>query len=171
VLGAAGGVGSIMIQLAKALTRLRVIATASRDESADWARRMGADDVINHQHLREETRRVAPMGVDYLLSPHSQGNIDTYAAIMRPFGRIAAIDSPPSVDLLPLKEKSITWHWEMMFTRPLYQTDDMSEQQLLLTRAAELVDNASCTPPLRARSTTSAPRDYDKPTETSNPGA
>jgi zinc-binding alcohol dehydrogenase family protein len=140
VLGAAGGVGSIMIQLAKALTDVRVIATASREDSAQWARQMGADAVINHHNLRDEAREIAPGGIDYLFSPHSQGNIDNFAAIMRPFGRITAIDEPPNLDLVPLKQKSIAWNWEMMFTRSMFETDDMIEQQRLLTRAAELVD-------------------------------
>jgi NADPH2:quinone reductase len=140
VLGAAGGVGSILIQLAKALTKLRVIGTASRDDSREWATTMGADAVIDHHHLRAEALDVAPDGVDYLFSPHTAGNIDDYAAIVRPFGHITAIDEPPNLDLLPLKDKSIAWHWEFMFTRTKFQTADMVEQQRLLTRAAELVD-------------------------------
>jgi len=140
VLAAAGGVGSIMIQLAKALTRLRVIATASRDESREWAQRMGADAVIDHHHLRDEALAVAPDGIDYLFSPHSQGNITDYAAIVRPFGHITAIDEPPGLDLLELKEKSIAWHWELMFTRSKFETPDMIEQQRLLARTAALVD-------------------------------
>jgi zinc-binding alcohol dehydrogenase family protein len=140
VLGAAGGVGSMMIQLAKARTGVRVIATASRPESADWARRMGADEVVDHHHLAVETRAVSPDGVSYLFSPHSRGNIETYAEIVAPFGHITAIDEPDGLDLLALKEKSIAWHWELMFTRSMFQTPDMIEQQRLLTAAAELVD-------------------------------
>jgi NADPH2:quinone reductase len=140
VLGAAGGVGSIMIQLAKALTGVRVIATASRDDSRAWAYQMGADVVIDHHALRDETLAAAPDGIDYLFSPHSRDNVETYAAIVRPFGHITAIDEPPGLDLLPLKEKSIAWHWELMFTRPLFGYD-LIAQQRLLTRAAELVDN------------------------------
>jgi NADPH2:quinone reductase len=139
VLGAAGGVGSVMIQLAKALTGVRVIATASRDESRQWATSMGADVVINHHELREQALDVAPEGIDYLFSPHSKDNVQTYAAIMRPFGHVTAIDEPDGLDLLPLKEKSIAWHWELMFTRPLFGVD-MQAQQRLLTRAASLVD-------------------------------
>ena len=140
VLGAAGGVGSIMIQLAKALTGVRVIATASRGESRDWALAMGADIVVNHHHLRDETLAAVPGGVDYLFSPHSKGNIEDYAAIVKPFGHITAIDEPPGLDLLALKDKSIAWHWELMFTRAKYQTPDMIEQQRLLAATADLVD-------------------------------
>ncbi len=140
VLGAAGGVGSIMIQLAKALTDARVIATASRDESRAWVEGMGADVVVNHHHLREETLAAAPDGVDYLFSPHSAGNIDVFAAIVKPFGHITAIDEPEGLDLGPLKAKSIAWHWELMFTRPMFETPDMIEQQRLLAATADLVD-------------------------------
>lgn len=140
VLGAAGGVGSIMIQLAKALTGVRVIATASRDESREWARQMGADLVVNHHHLRDETLAAVPGGVDYLFSPHSAGNIDDYEAIVKPFGHITAIDEPEGLELVGLKAKSIAWHWELMFTRAMFETPDMIEQQRLLARTADLVD-------------------------------
>ncbi|MDG4663422.1 zinc-binding alcohol dehydrogenase family protein [Mycobacterium sp. 236(2023)] len=140
VLGAAGGVGSIMIQLAKALTGVRVIATASRDESRAWAQSMGADVVVNHHNLRDETLAVAPGGIDYLFSPHSAGNIGIYAEIVKPFGHITAIDEPTGLDLEPLKAKSIAWHWELMFTRAMFETPDMIEQQRLLAATADLVD-------------------------------
>ncbi|RZT18076.1 zinc-binding alcohol dehydrogenase family protein [Mycobacterium sp. BK558] len=143
VLGGAGGVGSIMIQLAKALTGVRVIATASRDESRAWARQMGADVVVNHHHLRDETLAAVPGGVEYLFSPHSAGNIDDYEAIVRPFGHITAIDEPEGLELVGLKAKSIAWHWELMFTRSMFETPDMIEQQRLLARTAELVDRGT----------------------------
>jgi NADPH2:quinone reductase len=143
VLGAAGGVGSIMIQLAKALTGVRVIATASRDESRQWATSMGADAVVDHHDLRAQTLEVAPDGVDYLFSPHSAGNVDDYAAIVKPFGHITAIDEPPGLDLVGLKAKSIAWHWELMFTRAMFETPDMISQQHLLGSAAALVDDGT----------------------------
>jgi len=139
ILGAAGGVGSIMIQLAKALTELRVIGTASRPESRDWAFRMGADEVIDHHHLVEQAAKAAPNGIDYLFSPHSEGNVDAFGEVLRPFGQIVAIDDPSGVDVLGLKAKSLTWHWAFMFTRALYGFE-MEAQQRLLTRTAELVD-------------------------------
>ncbi|MBX8689858.1 zinc-binding alcohol dehydrogenase family protein [Mycobacterium sp. 20091114027_K0903767] len=140
VLGGAGGVGSIMIQLAKALTDVRVIGTASRPDSRDWVKTMGADVVIDHHHLRDEALATAPDGIDYLFSPHSAGNVDTYAEIVRPFGHITAIDEPDGLDLVALKSKSIAWHWELMFTRSLFGYD-MSYQHDLLTRTAALVDD------------------------------
>ncbi|TFV57887.1 zinc-binding alcohol dehydrogenase family protein [Mycobacterium sp. PS03-16] len=139
VVGAAGGVGSVMIQLAKALTELRVIATASRAPSQAWVREMGADAVVDHHDLEAQAARVAPDGVDYLFSPHSRGNVETYATIVRPFGHITAIDEPEGLDLVALKPKSIAWHWELMFTRPLFGYD-MIAQQKLLAQAADLVD-------------------------------
>ncbi|OMC04471.1 NADPH:quinone reductase [Mycobacterium sp. NS-7484] len=139
ILGAAGGVGSAMIQLAKARTKARVIATASRDESREWCRALGADVVVDHHQLREQVLKVAPDGIDYLFSPHSQGNVQTYADIVRPFGHITAIDEPEGLDLLPLKAKSIAWHWELMFTRSMFD-HDMIAQQRLLTDAAAMAD-------------------------------
>jgi zinc-binding alcohol dehydrogenase family protein len=139
VLGAAGGVGSAMIQLAKKLTGVRVIATASRDDSRDWALSLGADVVIDHHDLEKQALSVAPDGCDYVFSPHSAGNVETYAAITKPFGHITAIDEPEGLELVALKPKSIAWHWELMFTRALFSYD-MIAQQRLLAAAADLVD-------------------------------
>ncbi|WP_344515171.1 zinc-binding alcohol dehydrogenase family protein [Dactylosporangium maewongense] len=134
VLGAAGGVGSMMIQLARALTGLTVIGTASRAESRDWALSLGAHDVVHHDDL--------PAEVDYIFSPSTgrPGLIERFAEILRPGGAITAIDEPAGLDLLPLKAKSISFHWELMFTRPLFQTPDMIAQHELLDRVAALVD-------------------------------
>ncbi|MDG6100807.1 zinc-binding alcohol dehydrogenase family protein [Dactylosporangium aurantiacum] len=134
VLGAAGGVGSMVIQLARALTGLRVVGSASRDESRTWALDLGAHDVVGHDDL--------PEGVDYIFSPNTgaPGLIERFARILRPGGAITAIDEPEGLDLLPLKAKSISFHWELMFTRPLFQTPDMIAQHELLDRVADLVD-------------------------------
>jgi zinc-binding alcohol dehydrogenase family protein len=139
VVGAAGGVGSVLIQLAKKLTGVRVIGTASRDDSRRWAQEMGADVVVDHHHLREQTLDVAPDGVDFVFSPHSAGNVTTYAEITRPFGHVTAIDEPEGLDLVVLKAKSIAWHWELMFTRPMFGYD-MEFQGALLAEAATMVD-------------------------------
>jgi zinc-binding alcohol dehydrogenase family protein len=141
VLGGAGGVGSIMIQLAKELTAVRVLASAARPQSQEWVRELGADEVVDHRDLAAAVTAVAPDGVDYLFTPYSAGNIEAFAAIMRPFGHITAIDDPTNLDLLPLKAKSITWHWELMFTRSMYETPDMIEQRKLLQTVATLVDD------------------------------
>jgi NADPH2:quinone reductase len=140
LMGAAGGVGSVMIQLVKQLTRLRVMGTASRPESRDWVTALGADVVVDHHDLVNSVRAHGADEVDYIFSPHSAGNIDAYAELIRPFGEIAAIDEPEGLDILPLKSKSAAWHWEFMFTRSMLETPDMIEQKHLLSRVAELVD-------------------------------
>ncbi|MGW4464301.1 zinc-binding alcohol dehydrogenase family protein [Micromonospora sp. NPDC004704] len=139
VLGAAGGVGSMAIQLARVLTDLTVVATASRPESRRWAEDLGAHHVVDHRDLVASVRAVAPAGVDYLISPFTAGNIERYAEIVRPRGHIVAIDEPEGLELLPLKAKSISWHWEFMFTRPLFLPTDPTQHDLL-ERTARLVD-------------------------------
>lgn len=140
VLGAAGGVGAMVVQLARALTATTVVGTASRPGSQRFAFDLGAHHVIDHHSLARDVRAVAPEGVHYIVSPHSEGNIEAFAEILVPFGEVTAIDEPPGLDLLPLKAKSITWHWELMFTRALFETDDMVAQHVLLDRVAQLVD-------------------------------
>ncbi|MEU0495550.1 zinc-binding alcohol dehydrogenase family protein [Mycobacterium sp. NPDC006124] len=139
VLGAAGGVGSVLIQLAKTRTGVRVIGTASREDSRRWAQSMGADAVVDHHHLREQVLDIAPDGVDFVFSPHSAGNVETYAEITRPFGQVTAIDEPEGLELVVLKAKSIAWHWELMFTRAMFGYD-MEFQGALLAEAAAMVD-------------------------------
>lgn len=140
VVGGAGGVGSALIQLARALTDLTVIATASRPESARWVTDLGAHHVADHRDLAASVLALAPQGVDYVLTAFSLGNIGDFAQLVRPFGHITAIDDPAGLDLLPLKAKSISWHWELMFTRPLFTPNDPAQHQLL-EQAAHLVDD------------------------------
>jgi NADPH2:quinone reductase len=140
IVGAAGGVGSMMIQLATQLTGLEVLATATRPESRDWVCALGADHVVDHHDLVDSVRSHGVDELDYIFSPHSRDNIDAYAEVIRPFGQITAIDEPEGLDLLALKSKSVTWHWELMFTRSMFETPDMIEQKHLLSRVAELVD-------------------------------
>jgi zinc-binding alcohol dehydrogenase family protein len=143
VLGAAGGVGSMITQLTRALTRMVVIGTASRPESQQWVQEMGAHHVIDHHDLVGGVRGVTPDGVTHVFSAHTAGSIEDFAEILRPFGAIVAIDDPPSLDILPLKNKSISFSWEFMFTRPLYQPVDLAEQHELLDRVAEMVDEGT----------------------------
>jgi zinc-binding alcohol dehydrogenase family protein len=140
ILGGAGGVGSIMIQLAAQLTNTRVIASATTEATRRWVTELGAAAVVDHRNLATSMAAVAPEGANYLFSSHSRGNIDAFAEVLRPFGHITAIDEPEGLDLLPLKQKSITWHWELMFTRSMFQTPDMIEQKHLLEYVAALVD-------------------------------
>jgi zinc-binding alcohol dehydrogenase family protein len=136
VLGAAGGVGSILVQLARELTGLTVIGTASRPDSQQWVLERGAHRVVNHH---DDLAKVLPEGVDYVFSPHSAGMIDKFAEIVRPYGAVVAIDEPEGLDLLPLKSKSIAWHWELMFTRSLYDPSSTAQHDIL-ARVAQLVD-------------------------------
>jgi NADPH:quinone reductase len=135
VLGAAGGVGSILVQLAHKLTDLTVIGTASRPESQSWVLEMGADRVINHHDGFDDLAD----SVDYVFSPHSAGMVDTFASILRPYGAVVAIDEPDGLDLLPLKPKSLAWHWELMFTAATYYPES-DAQHRILAQVAELVD-------------------------------
>jgi len=141
MVGGPGGVGSMVLQLARALVPgLRVVATASRPEGAEWVRSLGAHDVVNHRlGLRAEVLRIAPDGVDYIFSTHSGGQVDDYVALLKPFGQVVAIDDPTTLDVLPLKPKSLSWHWEFMFTRALQ--DPPEGQGELLDTVADLVDD------------------------------
>ncbi|MFI1991968.1 zinc-binding alcohol dehydrogenase family protein [Actinoplanes sp. NPDC020271] len=134
VLASAGGVGSILTQLARQLTDLTVIGTASRAESRQWSLDHGAHEVIDH---RTDYPGLANT-IDYLFSPNSAGMEETFADLLRPYGEIVAIDEP-SLDLRPLKSKSITWHWELMFTRALYDQDSTAQHEILTT-VAGLID-------------------------------
>lgn len=145
MVGATGGVGSVVLQLVRGLVPgVRVIATAADEDAMEWVRSLGAAEVVNHRRdLREEVRRVAPDGVDYVFTAHSSGQVEIYADLLTPFGQIVAIDDPETLDVLPLKTKAISWHWEFMFARPMHDTPDLIRQHELLTRVAELVDAGS----------------------------
>jgi zinc-binding alcohol dehydrogenase family protein len=141
VMGAAGGVGSVLVQLARALTGVTVIGTASRPESQRWVTELGAHHAVDHHgDLVAAVREVAPAGVDYIFTPFSAGNVERFAELLRPRGEITAIDAPEGLDLIPLNAKSLTWHWEMMFTRPLFTPEDPAQHELL-EATARLVDD------------------------------
>ena len=142
VVGAAGGVGSIMLQLAKVLTGATVIATASRPSSQQWVKELGADHVVDHtQDLEAQIASLKIGPVTHVASLNATDTyLDSYVALLAPFGRIALIDDPKSLDILKLKPKSLSLHWEFMFTRSMFQTTDMIEQSHLLNRLSLLVD-------------------------------
>ena len=140
VVSAAGGVGSVLIQLAKALTGVTVLGTASRPESQRYVVDMGAHHVVDHTDLVADVRAAVPDGVDMIFSPRTAGMIETYEQLLRPGGAICAIDEPEGLELLPLKSKSISFHWELMFTRAMYETPDMVAQHDILGTVAGLVD-------------------------------
>lgn len=140
-LSGAGGVGSILIQLAKQRTGMTVIATASRPETVDWVTQLGADHVVDHHgDLVAQVAALAPGGVDALFTPSTAGRIPLFAEIVRPFGKIVAIDEADDMDLRVIKGKSIAWLWESMFTRGIYETPDMIGQHALLEQTADLVE-------------------------------
>ncbi|MDM5214674.1 zinc-binding alcohol dehydrogenase family protein [Peribacillus sp. NJ4] len=143
IIGAAGGVGSIATQLAKQ-AGLTVIGTASRPETVNWVRSMGADYTIDHHDpLLPQLQAIGFPNVPYIfclnaLEKHWAG----ISEAVSPQGVVCAIDDPTSpLDLKLLKQKSVTFVWEFMFTRSLYETDDMIEQHLLLNRIADAVDH------------------------------
>jgi zinc-binding alcohol dehydrogenase family protein len=142
ILGAAGGVGSILTQIARKLTHLTVIGTASRDETKSWVRQLGAHHVIDHgKPLATQLHAIGIEQVGYVASlTHTHEHYAQIVEALAPQGRLALIDDPESLDALPLKRKSISLHWELMFTRSLFQTPDMIRQHQLLERVAELID-------------------------------
>lgn len=142
VIGGAGGVGSITIQLARALTPLTVIATASRPETVAWATRMGAHHVIDHrQPLAAQVQALGLGAPAFVFSTvNTSGYLPDIAELIAPQGRIALIDDPATLDIVPLKRKSLSVHWEFMFTRPLLGTADMARQQHILQEVAQLAD-------------------------------
>jgi len=142
VTAAAGGVGAMVSQLARALTSLTVIGTASRPETVKFARRMGATHVVDHRRpLAPQVREVAPDGVDLVFgTTGTEQNLAAYADFVKPFGQIVAIDDFGPVEIGLLKSKSISFHWEFMFTRSLHRTADQAEQGRILNQIARLVD-------------------------------
>ena len=144
IIGAAGGVGSIMVQLARRLTGLTVIGTASRSETADWVRSLGAHHVIDHARpIADEFKRANLASPDYVVSlTHTEQHFKDIAELIAPQGKFGLIDDPAagSIDIAALKSKSVSLHWELMFTRSLFTTIDLIEQHKLLVEVARLVD-------------------------------
>jgi zinc-binding alcohol dehydrogenase family protein len=143
VVGAAGGVGSIMVQLARQLTGLTVVATASRPESQEWIRKLGAHHVVNHSKpLSQELKRTGIQEVDYVASlTRTDLHLPEIVASLAPQGKLGLIDDPASLNVLLLKRKSISLHWEFMYTRSMFETPDMIEQHHLLNKVADLIDS------------------------------
>ncbi|WP_341988819.1 zinc-binding alcohol dehydrogenase family protein [Azorhizobium sp. AG788] len=142
IINGAGGVGSILTQIARRLTGLTVIATASRPETVAWCLKMGAHHVIDHRKpLNEELVAIGMPQVDYVASlTATAAHLPAILAAIAPQGHLALIDDPASLDIVPFKRKSVSVHWELMFTRSLFGTADMIEQHRLLNEVADLVD-------------------------------
>jgi NADPH2:quinone reductase len=145
IVGGAGGVGSIAIQLARTLTRLTVIATASRAETQSWCRELGAHHVIDHSRpMPEQVKAIGHRFVDYIFGVTESGeHFDAIAEMIAPQGKFALIDDPKSLDVAKLKGKSASLHWEAMFTRSTFQTADMDAQHKLLNEVARMVDGGA----------------------------
>jgi len=142
IVGAAGGVGSVLIQLARQRTGLTVIGTASRPESRAWVAELGAHHVIDHrQPLAAQIAALDAPPVDYVISlTHTDTYFTQLVEVLAPQGKLALIDDPEPIDVRLLKRKSLSLHWELMFTRSLFQTADMEAQHQLLNALAGLVD-------------------------------
>ncbi|WP_076591461.1 zinc-binding alcohol dehydrogenase family protein [Herminiimonas arsenitoxidans] len=142
VIGAAGGVGSILVQLARKLTGLTVIGTASRPETEQWVRNLGAHHVIDHsQPLSKELKKIGIDNVQYVASLNqTDQHFAEIVESIAPQGKFALIDDPASLDVVKLKRKSISLHWEFMFTRSMFATPDMRKQHDLLNEIARLID-------------------------------
>ncbi len=148
VIGGAGGVGSMAIQLLKQMTALTVVATASRPESSTWCRQMGADDVVDHRHLKEALHTGGHTFVDYILNFVSTDQYwEAMGEVIAPQGRICSIvPAEKDVNLALLFQKSVSFSWELMYTRSLFQTEDMIRQHHILNELAELYDQRRLKP-------------------------
>ena len=143
VVGAAGGVGSILIQIAKAITGATIIATASRESSQAWVKKLGADYVVDHtKPLQPQIDDLGIGQVTHIASLNGTGYyFESYIDLLAPFGKIAMIDDPSKpLDVMKLKLKSLSLHIEFMFARSMFNAADMDEQSKLLNRVADLVD-------------------------------
>jgi NADPH:quinone reductase len=145
IIGGAGGVGSIAIQLARTLTKLTVIATASRPETQKWCKELGAHHVIDHgKPMPEQIKAIGHRFVDYIFGVTESGeHFDAIAEMVAPQGKFGLIDDPKSLDVAKLKGKSVSLHWEAMFTRSTFQTADMDAQHRLLNDVAGMVEKGT----------------------------
>lgn len=142
IIGGAGGVGSAAIQIARAKTDLTVIATASRPETQAWTLELGAHHVLDH--ARPLAPQIAALGLGapafVFSTTHTDRHLADIANLIAPQGRFALIDDPASLDIVAFKRKAVSVHWELMFTRSLFDTPDIGEQGLLLDNVGDLVD-------------------------------
>jgi zinc-binding alcohol dehydrogenase family protein len=145
IVGGAGGVGSIATQLARQMTDLTVITTASRPETREWSLKLGAHHVVDHS--RPLAAEVAALGIGAPAFVFSTTQTDKHLAeiaeLIAPQGRFALIDDPATLDVMLLKRKSVSLHWEFMFTRSMFGTADIAEQGKLLDEVSRLVDSGT----------------------------
>jgi len=142
IIGGAGGVSSIAIQLVRALTDITVIATASRPETRDWVKSLGAHHVLDHSKPLAD--QVAALGIGapafVFSTTQTHLHLQDIIALLSPQGRFGLIDDPETLDVVGFKRKALSIHWELMFTRSLFQTADMDAQGKILEEVAGLVD-------------------------------
>ena len=145
VVGGAGGVGSALIQIARQLTDLTVIATASRPDSTAWCRDLGAHHVIDHsQPMPAQLKALGIDHVDYTASlTASDQHMESIIAMARPFGQICVIDDLSTVNIGEMKRKSLSLHWEFMFTKSNHGTSDLASQGRILNTIAGLIDKGT----------------------------
>ncbi len=142
IIGGAGGVGSILIQLAKKLTDLTVVATASRDDTAAWVKKMGADHVVNHRNSLNDEMKALGITPKYVATLNqTDTHFDAIIDLIKPRGHIALIDDPQGIDISKIKLKALSYSWEFMFARSMFQTDDMDAQSKLLNRVSAMIDS------------------------------
>jgi zinc-binding alcohol dehydrogenase family protein len=143
IIGAAGGVGSIMVQLARKLTGLTVIGTASRLETQQWVKNLGAHHVIDHSKpLAAEMARAGIREAQYVASlTHTDQHFEQIVEALAPQGRLGLIDDPEMIDVRLLKRKSASLHWELMYTRSIFDTPDVIRQHEMLNKVADMVDS------------------------------
>jgi NADPH2:quinone reductase len=145
IIGGAGGVASVAIQLARKLTDLAVLATASRPETEEWVRALGAHHVVDHR--KPLAAEVAALGIGtpgfVFATTQTDAHLKEIAELIAPQGRFALIDDPAVLDVNPFKRKSVSTHWEFMFTRSMFETADIAEQGALLNAVARLVDEGA----------------------------
>jgi len=145
IIGGAGGVGSIAIQLAKKVAGLTVIATASRPGSIEWCKQQGADFVVNHKNLIDEVRNAGFQHIDFIVDFVDVNQYwNAIVELIKPQGHIGSISDPvENVNLRQLKGKSASFHWELMFTRSMFQTEDIIAQHHILNKLGDLLDNGT----------------------------
>lgn len=142
VSGAAGGVGSILVQLAARLTSATVVATAGRPESVAWVEGLGAHHVIDYREpLAPQIDALGVGPVTHVASlTHTETYFPQFVELLAPFGQLALIDDPSALDIMPMKQRSLSVHWEFMFARSMFETADIAAQGRLLAEVAALVD-------------------------------
>ncbi|CCM79497.1 zinc-binding alcohol dehydrogenase family protein [Rhizobium mesoamericanum] len=142
VVGGAGGVGSIAIQLVRALTDVTVIATASRPETQEWVKELGAHNVIDHSKPIAEQVAALGLGAPAFVfsTTETHRHLKEIIELISPQGRFGLIDDPETLDVTGFKRKAVSIHWELMFTRSIYETADIAEQGKLLNEVSRLVD-------------------------------